>query len=78
MGIGVAGFEPATSSSRSQVTMRTASAPACLTCEQPSVNVRWCPSLASGAVTHFVTRPPDLGDGDPLLGTPAVDRDRPT
>jgi hypothetical protein len=52
------------SSSRSQVAMRTISAVALLTCEQPSVSVRWCPSLVLGAVTHFVTRSADLDDGD--------------
>jgi hypothetical protein len=36
--------------------MQTASGAACLTCGQLFVSVCWCPSLAPGAVTHFVTR----------------------
>ena len=54
--VGVAGFEPAASSSRSQVAVGSASAPACLTWEVPSVNVRWRPLLAMAIVTHLVTQ----------------------
>ena len=54
--VGVAGFEPAASSSRSQVPARTASAAACLTWEAPSVGVRWRPSLPVAIVTHLVTQ----------------------
>ena len=54
--VGVAGFEPAASSSRSQVAVPTASGAACLTWERPSVSVRWCPLLAVVIVTHLVTR----------------------
>jgi len=43
-------------SSRSQVAARAASAVACLTCERPSVSVRWRPPLAVAILTHFVTR----------------------
>jgi hypothetical protein len=56
--VGVAGFEPAASSSRSQVVVSTASAASCLTWERPSVDVRWRPPLAVAIVTHLVTRPP--------------------
>jgi hypothetical protein len=56
-GVGVAGFEPAASSSRSQVQMSAASAAACLACGRPSVDVRWRPPLSVAIVTHFVTRP---------------------
>jgi len=44
--VGVAGFQPAASSSRSQVAARAVSFAACLTYEQPSIGVRQCPSLA--------------------------------
>jgi hypothetical protein len=54
--VGVAGFEPAASSSRRQVAVPTASGAACSTWESPSVNVRWCPLLAMAIVTHLVTR----------------------
>jgi hypothetical protein len=54
--VGVAGFEPAASSSRSQVPIRTASAAACLTWEALSVDVRWRPRLSAVIVTHLVTR----------------------
>ena len=56
--VGVAGFEPAASSSRSQVEARTASAEARVACGGPSVDARWRPPLAVAIVTHFVTRPP--------------------
>jgi hypothetical protein len=46
------------SSSRSQVTVSTASAASCLTWERPSVDVRWRPPLAVAIVTHLVTRLP--------------------
>jgi len=55
--VGVAGFEPAASSSRSQVRIPTASTVACLTLERLSVSVRWCPPLPVAVVTHLVTRP---------------------
>ncbi len=54
--VGVAGFEPAASSSRSQVAVWTASAASCLTWERSSVSVRWRPPLALAIVTHLVTR----------------------
>jgi hypothetical protein len=54
--VGVAGFEPAASSSRSQVPVRPTSAVACLTCDRSSVCVRWRPPLSVAIVTHFVTR----------------------
>ena len=57
------------SSSRSQVAMGSASVAARLTCGQLSFSVCRCPSLALGAVTHFVTRPVDLGGGDPAHGS---------
>jgi len=44
------------SSSRSQVTVRTARASACLTWVAPSVNVRWRPLLSVAIVAHLVTR----------------------
>jgi len=53
---GVAGFEPAASSSRSQVAVPTASAGPRLTWEPPSIDVRWRPLLAVAMVTHLVTR----------------------
>ena len=55
--VGVAGFEPAASSSRSQVQTRTASAAASLAWDRPSVGVRWRPPLSVAIVTHFVTQP---------------------
>ena len=54
--VGVPGFEPAASSSRSQVPVRATSAAACLTWEAPSVDVRWRPLLSVAIVTHLVTR----------------------
>ena len=54
--VGVAGFEPAASSSRSQVAARTASIAACLTSERPSMGVRWCLPREPVIVTHSVTR----------------------
>jgi hypothetical protein len=54
--VGVAGFEPAASSSRSQVAVSTASAASYLTWERSSVSVRWRPLLALAIVTHLVTR----------------------
>lgn len=56
----------ATSSSRSQVATRTVSGAACVTCGRQSVGVRQHPSLALGAVTHFVTRSADLDCGGHL------------
>ena len=55
--VGVAGFEPAASSSRSQVQTRSASAAARLAWDRPSVGVRWRPLQSMAIVTHFVTRP---------------------
>jgi hypothetical protein len=55
--VGVAGFEPAASSSRSQVQTRTASTAAFLAWDGPSVGVRWRPPLSVAIVTHFVIRP---------------------
>ena len=55
--VGVAGFEPAASSSRSQVQTRSASAAARLAWDRSSVGVRWRPPLSVAIVTHFVTRP---------------------
>jgi hypothetical protein len=54
--VGVAGFEPAASSSRSQVSGSAASTSACLTWERPSVDFRWGPPLVVAIVTHLVTR----------------------
>ena len=54
--VGVAGFEPAASSSRSQVAVRAARAAACLNWQRSSVSVRWRPRLAVVIVTHLVTR----------------------
>jgi hypothetical protein len=54
--VGVAGFEPAASSSRSQVLTGTASAAARLAWDRPSVDVRWRPPSAVAIVTHLVTR----------------------
>ena len=54
--VGVAGFEPAASSSRSQVAARTASSAACLTWERSSVSVRCRPLLAMVIGTHLVIR----------------------
>jgi hypothetical protein len=51
--VGMAGFEPAASSSRSQVVMLTASASARLTSKSWSVDVRGCPPLAVAIVTHL-------------------------
>ncbi len=54
--VGVAGFEPAASSSRSQVQTRTASAAARLAWDRPSVGVRWRPPLAVAIVTWSLSR----------------------
>jgi hypothetical protein len=54
--VGVAGFEPAASSSRSQVTESVGSASAFLTCNASSISVPWRPSLATAVVTHLVTQ----------------------
>jgi len=51
----VAGFEPAASSSQSQLTVRAASVTERLTWDPPSVSVRRRPLLAVALVTHFVT-----------------------
>ncbi len=55
------------SSSRSQVGVQAASAAACLTCERPSVSVRWRPPLAVAIVTHLVTRPQMTPSDQPWL-----------
>ena len=54
--VGVAGFEPAASSSRSQIALRTARAAVCLIWERPSVNVRQRPVMNVAIVTQLVTR----------------------
>ena len=54
--VGVAGFETAASSSRSQVQVRAASVAAHLACDRLSVDVRWRPPLSVAIVTQFVTR----------------------
>ena len=54
--VGVAGFEPAASSSRSQVAARATSAATRVACGRLSVGVRWRPPLAVAIVTHFVTQ----------------------
>ena len=54
--VGVAGFEPAASSSRSQVQVPTPSAAACLAWDRSSMGVRWRPPLSVAIVTHFVTQ----------------------
>ncbi len=53
--VGVAGFEPAAFSSRSQLAMRTAMGPARLTWAATSVDVRWRLLLSMVIVTRFVT-----------------------
>src|SRR5690348_747408 len=54
--VGVAGFEPAASSSRSQVQACATSGLGRVACDRPSVGVRWRSPLAVAIVTHFVTR----------------------
>ena len=54
--VGVAGFEPAASSSRSQLATWTARAVPCPTWEASSVGVRCRPLLSVVIVTHLVTR----------------------
>jgi len=54
--VGVAGFEPAASSSRRQVHAWRASAAACLTWPRPSISVHWRPPTSVAIVTHLVTR----------------------
>jgi hypothetical protein len=54
--VGVAGFEPAASSSRSQVPTRTARAATCLIWEAASMAVRWRPPPVMAIVTHLDTR----------------------
>jgi len=49
-------FEPAASSSGSQVAARAASAAARMAWGTPSVHVRWRPPLSVAIVTQFVTR----------------------
>jgi len=55
--VGVAGFEPAASSSRSQVVLWAARTGACLTWQTPSADVRWRPWWFAVIVTQLVTRP---------------------
>ena len=59
----------AASSSRSQVALPTASAAACPTWAELSVNVRWRPRLAMAIVTHLGTRPVMTAELDALGGT---------
>jgi hypothetical protein len=59
--VGVAGFEPAASSSRSQVAARATSAAARVACGRPSMRVRWRPPLLVAIVIRFVTRSPRVG-----------------
>jgi hypothetical protein len=54
--VGVAGFEPAASSSRSQVVVWTTSTAACLSWDRSSVSIRWRPPMSVPIVTHLVTR----------------------
>jgi hypothetical protein len=54
--VGVAGFEPAASSSRSQVAQRLINALLCLTWGRASVDVRWRPQPSVVIVTQLVTR----------------------
>jgi hypothetical protein len=54
--VGVAGFEPAASSSRSQVAIPVSRVAVSLTWERLSVSVRWRPPLAVAIVTQLVTR----------------------
>ena len=54
--VGVAVFEPAASSSRSQIAERNATAVVNLTSERPSVNVRQRPVMYVPVVTQLVTR----------------------
>ena len=54
--VGVAGFEPAASSSRSQVAVLTARAAACLAWETLSADVRWRPWLSVAIVTWLLGR----------------------
>ena len=54
--VGVAGFEPAASSSRSQVQTGATCGLARVACARPSVGVRRRPPSAVAIVTHFVTQ----------------------
>jgi hypothetical protein len=54
--VGVAGLDPAASSSRSQVLAGTASRAALLAWDRPSMSVRWRPPVSMVIVTHLVTR----------------------
>ena len=80
--VGVAGFEPAASSSRTQVTESVGSASALLTCNASSIGVPWRPSLATVVVTHLVTQAFRLAQGalvlNPLMRSSGqVVQDRP-
>ena len=63
--VGVAGFEPEASSSRSQVAVWTVSGASCPAWERSSVGVRRRPRLAVAIVTHLVTR--SLGESAAAL-----------
>jgi hypothetical protein len=54
--VGVAGFEPAASSSRSQRKMQAARAAGGVTWGRSSIGVRWRPRLTVAIVTHLVAR----------------------
>jgi nitroimidazol reductase NimA-like FMN-containing flavoprotein (pyridoxamine 5'-phosphate oxidase superfamily) len=55
--VGVAGFEPAASSSRSQVQTWTASTAARMTWDRPSVTVRWRPLLSVAMLLTWLLGP---------------------
>ena len=61
--VGVAGFEPAASSSRSQVLAGTTSVAACLAWDRPSMDVRRRPPSAVAIVTRLVTQSLCVLDG---------------
>ena len=71
--VGVAGFEPAASSSRSQRAMRAARAAARLAWEATSADVHWRPLLSVVIVTQLVTHPPEHSDGGYGPNTTATD-----
>jgi hypothetical protein len=54
--VGVAGFEPAASSSRSQSVASAGATSICLTWDEASAVVRWRPALALAIVTQLGTR----------------------
>lgn len=61
--VGMAGFEPAASSSRSQVPAGTTSVAACLVWDRQSMDVRQRPPSAVVIVTHLVTESLCVLDG---------------